>query len=177
MKNKLNDLFVEILRANDFLIVKRKVVTIDREQAIKICRMEKVTKDNVDVYVDTVLAGPSEILIMSKIGAIHDAKTICSGSLTGRRRSNQTGDSGSGPRNNVDSLSAMFEIAPFSSFNEFLDLEDFLVEHSRMFNYKKIAKDNSDMERVDALNFQKAMEIKLLLNTFTRSAKLAAIAA
>lgn len=136
VKNGLNDLFVEILKANDFLIIKRIVKTISREEALTICHMEKVTKSNVELYIDTVLAGPSEIVIMSKIGAIQDAKTISSGSLTGRRRSNQVGESGSGTRQNVDSLSAMFEIAPFSSFNEFLDLEDFLLEHSRIFKYK-----------------------------------------
>ena len=70
VKNNLNDLFVEILKANDFLIVKRTIRTISREQAMKICQMEKVTKDNAELYIDTVLAGPSEILVMSKIGAI-----------------------------------------------------------------------------------------------------------
>ena len=70
VKNGLNDLFVEILKANDFLIIKRIMKTISREEALKICHMEKVTKSNVELYIDTVLAGPSEIVIMSKIGAI-----------------------------------------------------------------------------------------------------------
>ena len=37
VKNDLNDLFVEILKANDFLIIKRIIKTISREEALKIC--------------------------------------------------------------------------------------------------------------------------------------------
>lgn len=78
-------------------------------------------------FVDSIMDGPSEIVILSKIGAVEDAKAICNGTLSGRRRSNQTGDEENGSRANVDSMSAMFEIAPFSSFNELIDLEDFLL--------------------------------------------------
>ena len=73
---------------NEFLIIKRIIKTISRDEALTICKMERVTKSNVELYVDTVLAGPSEIIIMSKIGAIQDAKTISMGSITGRRRIN-----------------------------------------------------------------------------------------
>lgn len=34
----------------------------------------------------------------------------------------------------------MFEIAPFSSFNEFIDLEDFVSVHNRLHKYKTKAK-------------------------------------
>ena len=38
-------------------------------------------------------------------------------------------------RKNVDAVDSLFEIAPFSSFNEFLDLEDFLVRNSSVKKY------------------------------------------
>jgi hypothetical protein len=34
----------------------------------------------------------------------------------------------------------MFEITPFTSFNEFIDLEDFMVSHSKLEKYKKLYK-------------------------------------
>ena len=41
-------------------------------------------------------------------------------------------------RANVDSVNALFEIAPFSSFSEFIDLEDFLVRNSKINKYKRL---------------------------------------
>lgn len=38
---------------------------------------------------------------------------------------------------NVDSINSMFEITPFSSFSEFIDLQDFLVSHSKLEKYRK----------------------------------------
>jgi len=51
-------------------------------------------------------------------------------------------------RANLDSMSSVFEIAPFSSFNEFIDLEDFFIEHSRLNKYK-------DKKTFDMLKYQK----------------------
>ena len=152
--NGLNDIFVEILKANDFLIIKRKVRKLTKAEVAYLCEVEKVHKDNMALYIDQVMDGPSEIVVVSKLGAVQDARTICHGSQSGRRRANQTGESNSGTRSNVDSLSAMFEIAPFSSFNEFIDLEDFLVEHSRLFKYKKGSQgkaSTSTLRTIDAL--------------------------
>ena len=44
-------------------------------------------------------------------------------------------------RKNVDAVDALFEITPFSSFNEFLDLEDFLVRNSSVKKYQKLKQD------------------------------------
>ena len=33
----------------------------------------------------------------------------------------------------------MFEISPFSSFNELIDLEDFMLSHSKLDKYKKVS--------------------------------------
>ena len=38
----------------------------------------------------------------------------------------------SNQRQNVDSINSMFEINPFSSFNELIDLEDFIISHSSL---------------------------------------------
>jgi len=68
------------------------------------------------------MAGPSEIVVVSKLGAVNDARTLCHGSETGRRRTALIDEATTGSRSNVDSVNALFEVAPFSSFNEFIDL-------------------------------------------------------
>ena len=50
--NKLNDLFVQILKANDFLILKRIKKTFSKSEAIYLCKLEKITKENAEFFVD-----------------------------------------------------------------------------------------------------------------------------
>ena len=154
--NKLNDIFVQILKANDFLILKRVKKTLSRSEAVYLCKLEKITKENAEFFVDQVLSGPSEIVVVSKMGAVKDAQVLCNGSQTGRRKKNQTSDEDSNVRANLDSMSSVFEIAPFSSFNEFIDLEDFFIEHSRLNKYK-------DTKTFDMLKYQKQQEVNIII--------------
>ena len=41
-------------------------------------------------------------------------------------------------RTNVDGVNSMFEITPFTSISEFIDIEDYIVSHSRLDKYKKL---------------------------------------
>ena len=50
--NALNDIFVEILKANDFLIIKRKVRKLTKPEASYLCQVENIDKDNMELYVD-----------------------------------------------------------------------------------------------------------------------------
>ena len=86
MKHGLNDMFAEILRANDFIILKRKLKKLSKAEASLLCQLEHISKENIELFVDTVIDGPSEIIVVSKLGAVQDAKTLCYGSETGRRR-------------------------------------------------------------------------------------------
>jgi hypothetical protein len=87
-----------------------------------LCKLENTSKGNIELALDYSRAGPSEILVVSKLGAVQDARTLCHGSVSGRRRTSLVDESSGSSRSNVDSLNAMFEVAPFSSFNEFIDL-------------------------------------------------------
>lgn len=60
-------------------------------------------------------------------------------------------------RKNVDAVDSLFEIAPFSSFNEFLDLEDFLVRNSSVKKYQKLKQDIK--QKISATNSTKSKEI------------------
>ena len=70
------------------MIIKRLKKTFTKSEAIFICQFEKITKDNVEFFVNQIMMGPSEIVVVSKLGAVQDAIVICSGSKTGRRRCN-----------------------------------------------------------------------------------------
>jgi len=40
-------------------------------------------------------------------------------------------------RTNVDAVNSMFEITPFTSMSEFIDIEDFIMSHSKLQKYRK----------------------------------------
>jgi len=70
----------------------------------------------------------------------------------------------------------MFEITPFSSFSEFLDLEDFIVSSSRLEKYKK-QKHTGDAKTNrlnDQLYIYKLESIRRELNLFSRHFNLVA---
>jgi hypothetical protein len=69
----------------------------------------------------------------------------------------------------------MFEISPFSSFNELIDLNDFFVVHSRLHKYVKKGREDGKIDKIDAIGIQKMEEIKIELNDFQRVFSLAAI--
>jgi len=182
VQNGMNDLLVEILRANGFLILDRQTRVLSKQEASYLCKLEKISEGNIELALDYVMAGPSEIVVVSKLGAVNDARTLCHGSETGRRRTSLIDEATTGARSNVDSVNAMFEIAPFSSFNEFIDLQDFLVQHSRLHKYQKVAREDGrpgakSGKAIDALAVQKIEEIRLELSSFQRSFSLAAVAA
>jgi hypothetical protein len=101
-------------------------------------------EDNSALFFGLMLLGPAEIVVCSKVGAVSDAKTIFSGAdPLGRRRVNQVKETKTNERNNVGSVDAMFEVAPFTSFSELIDLEDFIVRNSGLDKYKhKVDRDS-----------------------------------
>lgn len=79
-------------------------------------------------------------------------------------------------RTNVDAVNSMYEITPFTSVSEFLDIEDFIITHSKLEKYKKLNKKATNnvllsqaMSRMnEQLYFQKLDEIRKELNLFSR---------
>ena len=179
VQNGMNDLFVAILEANDFLVLERQTRVLTEQEASYLCGLEKTSKGNIELALDYSRAGASEIVVVSKLGAVSDARTLCHGSETGRRRTALVDEATPGSRSNVDSVNAMFEVAPFSSFNEFIDLQDFLVQHSRLHKYSLEPREDGGRgpRAIDALAVQKIEEIRLGLSAFQRRFSLAAVAA
>lgn len=89
VKNNLNETFIQILRSNNFLILKRKIRILTKSEIWHLFKEEQINEDNSAFYFEIMNSGPAEIVIVSKIGAICDAKTLFNGAAPyGRRRIN-----------------------------------------------------------------------------------------
>ncbi|CDW75782.1 UNKNOWN [Stylonychia lemnae] len=181
VKNGLNELFINILKVNDFTIIKRKVRMLTKSEVLYLAQVEKITKDKAETYYNMMMDSDCEIVVLSKLGAVEDLLSIVDGSKPyGRRRIPQLFEDQTSVRSNVDSINGMFEITPFTSFSEFLDLEDFIVGHTKLEKYKKLYKGDSKGKtnnRMDnQLYFYKIDQIRKELNLFQRYFNICALA-
>ena len=101
--------------------------------------------------------GPAEIVVVSKLSAVYDCNTLFNGANPfGRRRINYLNEGQVGVRKNVDSVDAMFEIAPFTCFSEFIDMEDFLLRNSKIDRFRKLGEGQNEH---DDKQFQRTAEL------------------
>ena len=87
VKNGLNDLFIQILKVNEFTILKRKIRMLNKAEVAFLAESESISDDKCDIYYNLMMDGESEIVVVSKLGAVHDLKSVVDGSAPyGRRR-------------------------------------------------------------------------------------------
>lgn len=87
VKNGLNDLFIQILKLNDFTIIKRKIRSLSKSEVAFLAEHENITQEKADLYYNLMMDGNCEIVVVSKLGAVEDLKSIADGSNPyGRRR-------------------------------------------------------------------------------------------
>ena len=80
---------VNILRANEFLILRRKIRPLTGGEVAYLIKEEGIPESNRDFYFELMQSGPCEILVVSKLSGVYDAKTLMNGaSPFGRRRLN-----------------------------------------------------------------------------------------
>lgn len=79
VKNGLNDVFIQILKLNDFTIVKRKIRTLTKSEVVYLSELESITRDKAEVYYNLMMDGDCEIVVVSKFGAVEDLKSLASG--------------------------------------------------------------------------------------------------
>jgi len=147
------------MKANEFLILKRKTRMLTKAEVAFLFRAEKIPQRNNQLYYDMMLSGPAEIIVVSKISAVSDCHTIFNGANPfGRRRINYLNeDKPNFIRKNVDSVDAMFEIAPFTCFSEFIDLEDFLIRNSRIDKFRRLGP--GPLSKKEEQKFDKTAEL------------------
>ena len=148
VKNGLNDLLLQIIKANEFLILKRQIRKLTKAEVAYLFRAEKIQERNSKLYYDMMMSGAAEIIVVSKISAVYDCNTLFNGANpTGRRRINYLNEGKADQtRKNVDSVDAMFEIAPFTCFSEFIDLEDFLIRNSKIDKFRKLGQGQKKLD-------------------------------
>jgi hypothetical protein len=62
---------------------------LTKAEVAHLFRLEKMTEENSNLFFGLMLFGPAEIVVVSKVAAVSDAKTIFSGAdPLGRRRVN-----------------------------------------------------------------------------------------
>jgi hypothetical protein len=87
VKNGLSDLFIKILKANDFIILKRKIRVLTKTEIAYLAKKDNINNENLEAYSNMMQSSRSEILALTKIGALRDAQTIVDGTAPfGRRR-------------------------------------------------------------------------------------------
>lgn len=103
-----------------------------------LAEIEEISDEKCEMYYNIMMEGESEIVVLTKLGAVYDLRSIVEGSAPiGRRRVAQLDEDIMAIRTNVDSVNSMYEITPFTSMSEFLDLEDFIITNSNIKKYKK----------------------------------------
>jgi hypothetical protein len=89
VKNGLNDLFVHVLKANEFMVIKRETRILTKAEVAYLFKREEMHGENAQIYYSMMMQGPSELITVSKVGAVLDAHTIFNGADPyGRRRLN-----------------------------------------------------------------------------------------
>ena len=90
MKTGLGKIFEKILRVNNMYIVKKHHRMLTPAEATLLCKMEGINApDWMDTYKKIMLEGPIEIYLVSKIGAVAEARAIVDGCMRGRKRVSQ----------------------------------------------------------------------------------------
>lgn len=80
-------MFVQILKANDFIILKRKIRTLRRAEIAYMAKVEGITEANAELYFNLMADGESEVVVATKFGGVYDGLSIVNGANPyGRRR-------------------------------------------------------------------------------------------
>jgi hypothetical protein len=72
VQNGLNDILAQILRVNECIIIHSKVRMLTKNEVRYLYQTEKIPKENEELYFSLMMSGPSEVLVISKVGAVVD---------------------------------------------------------------------------------------------------------
>jgi hypothetical protein len=87
VKNGLNDFMLQILKINDFTILKRTQRMLSKAELVYLAEQETISDDKCEAYYNMMMEGDVEIIAVTKLGAVADLVTIVNGCAPlGRRR-------------------------------------------------------------------------------------------
>ena len=88
-KTGLNKVFEKIIQVNNFYILKKEKRALKPAEATILGKLEGMKGEKLDFYRKIVLEGLVEIYLVSKFGAVGEAKALANGCMRGRRRVSQ----------------------------------------------------------------------------------------
>jgi hypothetical protein len=86
VRSGLNRVFLDILKCNQFCVVKRKFKVLSKEEALQLKGNLILDAQGQEDYLTIMLAGECDLCVIAKFGAIHEARTLVDGAEGGRRR-------------------------------------------------------------------------------------------
>jgi hypothetical protein len=90
VRNGLHDFFVQILRLNDFTILKRKVRMLTKAEVAFLAEQEGISDEKCEMYYNIMMESNCEIVAVTKLGAVSDLRSLADGAAPfGRRRVSQ----------------------------------------------------------------------------------------
>ena len=88
VRSGLHTLFLDIFKINRFFVLKSKFKMLTRDEALSL--MPGLDETSAQGYLDCMLEGECQMVVLGKYGAVHEAQTLCDGSKYGRKRTEKS---------------------------------------------------------------------------------------
>lgn len=112
VKTGLGGIFEKILKVNNLYIIKKHKWMLTPAEATLLCKMEGIHDEEwKSVYKKMMLEGPVEIYLVSKVGAVAEARAIVDGCMWGWKwvsQKNEDETDANVVQRNMDSESSAF---------------------------------------------------------------------
>jgi len=90
VRSGISEIILNIFKINNFQILKRKLQVLNKDEAELLFKYEKLDENFKAYYIKMMTDSNSEIVLLSKFGALNDAKIICNGNNFDRANKNNT---------------------------------------------------------------------------------------
>ena len=75
----MDELIINLYRINNFTTIKREIIKLSERQAYYLAKIERIPEIAIQSYINFMLNGPVELILMSNFGAIALSKAITQG--------------------------------------------------------------------------------------------------
>jgi len=90
VRSGISEIILNIFKLNNFQILKRKLQVLNKGEAELLFKYEKLDDYFKEYYIKMMTDSNSEIVLLSKFGAINDTKIICNGNNFNKSNKNNT---------------------------------------------------------------------------------------
>jgi len=150
VRSGLVEVFLNVFKLNGFGILKRTNKVLSHNEILMLSKCAEVPDDLLEFYITLMGESESELVVVSKFGAISEAKALCDGNRFGRRQFDRTSNIKHDlyidkevevygqrwthdfiKREKVDEhpndgIDGLFSVNPFNSISEMIDVDSLL---------------------------------------------------